>query len=279
MRRLAAATTALAVALVSPGAHAAGEPGEVLFREGREALAAGDERHACEKFADAVALGEAFGPLANLGACKERSGDWTAAWALYERASRVARPESLAFAREARARAAGRIALVQIRATNSMDHVEVDGAALDPSQLVHPLRPGRHRLVLSRGTDHATLVREFAAGESSTWELPSLERRGRSAVGPALTIGGAAMVALGLVAAAVALSGREAASSCLRDASDRRTCPSAGTADEAARAKTFANLATIGVVGGLAVGGVGVGFWLARDSRATATGFGVSGAF
>jgi hypothetical protein len=264
------------------GMHAsaeAGEPAEVLFREGRAALAAGEDRRACELFEHAVALGEAFGPLANLGACMERRAEWALAWSLFDRAGRVARPEMVAFADEAKARAAARIALVRLPASSGT--LELDGKPVDPNQAIHALLPGRHLLRVSLGGAAATDARAFVAGEQTTWLPPPISKpTGRSIVGPTMTFGGGALVVLGLVAGAVALGGRDAAATCVRESGDRRACPSSDAAGQATRAKTFANLATVGVLSGLAIGGVGVAFWATRDTHAnTGAMLTLSGAF
>src|SRR5262245_19238484 len=52
---------------------------ETLFREGREALARGDNTTACAKFAESVRHTRRPGPLLNLAQCDEQRGDIVAA--------------------------------------------------------------------------------------------------------------------------------------------------------------------------------------------------------
>ncbi len=61
---------------------------EVLFEQGREAMAAGDYDEACAKFEASMALDSAPGTLMNLGNCEEQRGNIASAWERYVAAQR-----------------------------------------------------------------------------------------------------------------------------------------------------------------------------------------------
>lgn len=76
----------LAVLLGSTAAaHAqpAGAQAEVLFREGRDALAAGRVAEACSAFEQSQKLEPAVTTLLNLAGCRERQGQLATAWGLF----------------------------------------------------------------------------------------------------------------------------------------------------------------------------------------------------
>src|SRR5690606_14140042 len=58
----------------------------VLFREGRDALAAGRTEEACAKFAESHRLDPAAGTLINWAACEEKLGRLASAWEKWQRA-------------------------------------------------------------------------------------------------------------------------------------------------------------------------------------------------
>jgi hypothetical protein len=70
---LFASTSAQAQAGDAPAA-------EVLFREGRRALDAGNDQEACQKFAESERLDPAAGTLMNLATCEERLKKLAGAW-------------------------------------------------------------------------------------------------------------------------------------------------------------------------------------------------------
>jgi hypothetical protein len=80
---------------VSP-AHAqpAGAEAEVLFRQGRDLMAAGKLAEACNAFAESQKLEPAITTLLNLAGCREKLGQIATAWGLFLDAERQTRSAS-----------------------------------------------------------------------------------------------------------------------------------------------------------------------------------------
>lgn len=85
--------TALLVLLLSSTSHAqpAGAQAEVLFRQGRELLAAGKTAEACDAFEQSQKLEPAVTTLMNLAACREKNGQLATAWGHFLDAERQTR--------------------------------------------------------------------------------------------------------------------------------------------------------------------------------------------
>ena len=82
--------------LTTIGAHAvlaqpAGAGAEVLFRQGRELMAAGKLAEACAAFAESQKLDPAVTTLLNLGACRENNRQLATAWGVFLDAERETR--------------------------------------------------------------------------------------------------------------------------------------------------------------------------------------------
>src|SRR5580704_6931738 len=92
MARVALCASAIAAALlVARGALAdAIDPAaaEVLFRQAREKIVAGDYGGACPLFKESLRLDPAPGTLLNLAECEERIGRLASAWEHFERLER-----------------------------------------------------------------------------------------------------------------------------------------------------------------------------------------------
>jgi hypothetical protein len=89
MKRAIAVVFALwsSVALAQP----AGAQAEVLFRRGRDLLAAGQIAEACSAFEDSQNLEPAVTTLLNLAGCRERFGQLATAWGMFLDAARQTR--------------------------------------------------------------------------------------------------------------------------------------------------------------------------------------------
>lgn len=87
----------IAVALATSSA-AFGEPAaaqaEVLFRQGRDLMAAGKIAEACSAFAESQKLEPAVTTLLNLAGCREKQGELATAWGLFLDAERQTRSAS-----------------------------------------------------------------------------------------------------------------------------------------------------------------------------------------
>lgn len=72
-------------------AQPAGAQAEMLFRQGRELLAAGKVAEACTAFEESQRLDPATTTLLNLAACREKNGQLATAWGLFLEAERQTR--------------------------------------------------------------------------------------------------------------------------------------------------------------------------------------------
>jgi hypothetical protein len=161
--------------------------GEVLFREGRRLLKAGEIEPACAKLAESHRLDPAVGTLANLAECEERLGRTASAW---EHWGRVA--EQLPAADPRRIAAIKRAAELEkqlARLTIELDPVLVlvappglaisrDGVVLGAASLglALPLDPGPHKVTVS-APDHDPETHEVVIE-------PQEQRRLRVTLGP-----------------------------------------------------------------------------------------------
>src|SRR5262252_6626857 len=72
-------------------AQPAGAQAEVLFRQGRDLLAAGKIAEACSTFEESQKLEPAVTTLLNLAGCRERLGQLATAWGMFLDAARQTR--------------------------------------------------------------------------------------------------------------------------------------------------------------------------------------------
>lgn len=89
MRLLAIA--ALLLSSSSAFAQSAGAQAEILFRQGRDLLAAGKIAEACTSFQESQKLEPTLSTLLNLAACREKNGQLATAWGLFLDAERQTR--------------------------------------------------------------------------------------------------------------------------------------------------------------------------------------------
>jgi hypothetical protein len=80
----------IVLAATAAGVHAepAGAQAEVLFRKGRELIAAGHVAEACAAFEQSQKLEPAVSTLLNLASCREKNGQLATAWGLFLDAER-----------------------------------------------------------------------------------------------------------------------------------------------------------------------------------------------
>jgi tetratricopeptide (TPR) repeat protein len=98
MRSASVLRGSLALALVASSVRAfaqpAGAQAEVLFRQGRELMAAGKLAEACAAFEESQKLEAATTTLLNLANCRELNGQLATAWGLFLDAMRQTRGAS-----------------------------------------------------------------------------------------------------------------------------------------------------------------------------------------
>ncbi len=166
----------LSLSLGSVPARAAGpDPAaaDVLFRQGRRALLAGDLAAACAMFRESYERDPSPGALLNLGDCEERRGDLASAWQRFRQLEEVlpTTDERQPVAARRAALLARRVPYLRIvhdrlppEAVISRDGIDVRPESLD---LAVPVDPGKHT-VLVRVPGHLarSIDVSLAEGES-----------------------------------------------------------------------------------------------------------------
>lgn len=287
---LALAPTVAAAQPASDSAAAA----EKLFREGREALAAGRLDEACPKLAESHRLDPGVGALLNLGDCYVRANKVASAWATYNEAETLARRqgqrERAAFSAARAEELLSRLPYLTIRLTAPPKDATVkrDGAAVGAAALATaiPVDPGTHVVEISApGYRSRRETVTLAAGERREVVVPALvalpappppapppEAKG-SPLRTAgwITLGtGAAVAVSGLVVGGFAKLKNDDARDNHCSAVD---CEPAGV-DAIRSAKTLADVSTALVIGGGAVAAGGLVLVLVAprgERRVTAT--------
>jgi hypothetical protein len=147
---------------------------EVLFREGRTLVVAGDYPHACPKFAESLRLDYAPGTLLNLADCEEHTGRIATAWAHFRDLSTElpSTDERQPMAAQ-RARALEpRLPHLTVRSSTALRHgtkvmrddVELGQESLD---VALPVDPGMHIVVVNDGDRERSRVQvEVGEGQS-----------------------------------------------------------------------------------------------------------------
>jgi hypothetical protein len=129
----------LAVLVATARAQPAGAQAEVLFRQGRDLMAAGKYAEACAAFEESQKLDPVVTTLLNLASCREKNGQLATAWGLYleaERKTRGASDDKLhAVALDHASKLEARVSKLTINVTadSKLDRLEVlrDGQAVD----------------------------------------------------------------------------------------------------------------------------------------------------
>lgn len=168
---------------------------EVLFREGKKLLAAGDVAGACAKLAESNRLETSSGTLINLADCHQKQGKTASAWGEFLTASRVAKAQGQTQrSDEAKKRAAqleARLSYVVVKIAERVPNLKVerDGELVeDPSLGTKlPIDPGRHVLSAS-APGHKPWTKTFevkASGDLQEIVVPKLEQDPSATVAPA----------------------------------------------------------------------------------------------
>ena len=148
------------------------------FREGREALKAGNYDVACAKFRVSEDAEPSSGARLNLGDCALRRSQYVEAEKLYRGAAGLAEGEKRAFAeqRAVAARAlAGMLRIRWARNTPAAGRVELDDTVIEvPGEVA--LNPGRHVIrTVARGYSAAPQTVMIAGGGTALIELAEME--------------------------------------------------------------------------------------------------------
>ena len=234
--------------LQCPEAHADPAAAEALFQEGRTLLGRGELTAACEKLEASHALEPSAGTLLNLAACRLRQGRTATAWAHFVSAEHLAqsqsRPQQAVEAKRRASELESRLSTLTVLAPAAPSGLEVRRAGqlvlaasfgtpvpVDPGLVVvEASAPGYEavRLELTIGTsaDHRTLeipkLRKVAAVDSalSTAHAQDVESplpRASTALPWAIGgVGGAALVAGGVLGALALSSNTQAVEACNR---------------------------------------------------------------
>jgi len=259
---------------------------EVLFRDGRALMAAGDLGAACPKFAESNRIDPKLGTLMNLALCHEKSGRTATAWAEYTQAVGLARRagqtdrEKVALARVAELEPTlPRVAIdadPKSGAVVALDDQPVGPAAYGTPIPVDPgahvlrasadgMKPFERSFRVEKGAPVTTLKVPALEPASSTAPEPqtALEAPPASSAAPAssttraagFVVGGVGVVLAGLGAyfGAAAFSEKNtAANNCYPT-----SCTPTGTSATNAM-RTDETLSTIGVAVGLGALGAGL---------------------
>jgi hypothetical protein len=131
---------------------------EVLFRDGRSLIVAGDYSAACPKFAESLRLDRAPGTLLNLADCEEHLGHLATAWVYFHDLSRevASSDERQAIAAQRSANLERRLPYLTVRWWDGLTpgmRVTRDGVVLGRASfdIAFPVDPGKHIIVVSDG--------------------------------------------------------------------------------------------------------------------------------
>ncbi len=277
---------------------------EVMFREAKRLLDAGDVEHACKAFEESLRLdgGAAVGTRYNLAGCYEKQGRTASAWAMFLNAAvGAAKRGEKEREKSANDRAAAlepRLVRLRIVLTGETKlasfKVFRDDTAVSDGQLGLPIPvdPGKHtvRAEAEGRKAFVTDVNVEGDGNTITVKVPPLESEGGAPATPKTTIAtvaapktpersaqrplGFAALGLGgalLVGGGVFLGMRQSTISDL-DAvcgPDRKSCPP-DAASTVSSGHTYTTLSAVGFIGGAALVATGVVLVLTAKSGSEA---------
>lgn len=271
-RSVLSATLLLLMALPFPAQAQQESPGEVLFREGREALRRNELDLACSKFRESYQLERALGPLLNHARCEENRGKLVSARELWLEAVKKSEAGSEPWQvadEHARALEAviPRVSIRLAAGTPADTRVEIDGVQVSLASGAVGVDPGPHVVVGRHGSQEDR--RSLTAERGGSYELelnlagatsppPSVSERDGPAAGwlAGWVVGGVGVLSLGgFVATGVVILNKSSEWS--DQGCDQRERDEASCADIKASAGLFAaNGVTLGV--GLAALGTGI---------------------
>jgi hypothetical protein len=297
MKHVGVVILMLAATAVVRAEPAAGAQAEVLFRQGRDLLAAGHVPEACAAFEQSQKLEAAITTLLNLASCREKNGQLATAWGLFLEAERLTHTAADAPTQQLHGVAQDRAAKLEPRVSKLTIGVasHIDGlviargseklASITWNQAL-PIDGGTYTIT-ARAPGYAPWSTQVTIGvesDTQTVDVPPLAARPQSALrahAVPLALGGGALV-LGAIGVAFEVS----AESTYNDAKASANNPSRG--------ESLYNSANSDrhIAQGFAVGGAlcaGAALWVylhgrrAEDNRtaviATPAGIGVAGSF
>jgi hypothetical protein len=191
------ATTGV-LALHGPGRAQSAEA-EVLFREGRKQIKAGNLNAGCDKLAASERLETSVGTLLNLGDCREKLGKLASAWAAFRKAEAIATRagddgKRRAEARRRAARLEPNLANLVIQVDRRIDGMVVrrDGMVVDAAawNTAVPVDPGNYAIVVEAPGRVAwrTTVPIAARTRRQVVAVPELERAPLAEPAPAVAL-------------------------------------------------------------------------------------------
>lgn len=160
---------------------------EMLYRQARDFMAAGNYAEACPKFAESHRLDPATGTLLNLASCHEQQGKLATAWLEYSDAALAARrdgrPDRVEFAQQRQALLEPKLShLTLVLPTEADDpalELELDGTRIGRAVLnmPTPVDPGKHTVkAKAPGKKPWLQVIEIGAvADRQTVTIPKLE--------------------------------------------------------------------------------------------------------
>lgn len=294
----------------SARAQPANVEAEALFREGRRLLKEGNLAEACEKLEASARLDESVGTLLNVGDCREKNGQLATAWAAFLKAASAAHIKHDDREAVARQRAAGlepRLSYLTISVPEAsrVDGLAItrDGAPIDPALWnqgvpvdagiyeVGGSAPGHEpwstRVVFRSEAEKQSVevprfkpLRELAVATRVPAPAPHVDEEEREDAPPPSRFTALRKVSLGT--AAVGLVGIAGGIRWWLEAKDlerqsNQVCPGTVCSDphalslnHSARQDALASEVMFGV-GGAAIAGAAVMWWLGAPATVTAT--------
>jgi len=274
-------------------AQPAGAQAEVLFRQGRDLLAAGKVAEACSAFEESQRLDAAMTTLLNLAGCREKLGQLATAWGLFLDAARQSRSSTDAASRQLHAVAETRAKKLEPRVSrltiNVPQQSQIDGLAItrgtDRISAVMwnralPVDGGTYTVTAHApgSSSWSTQITVAVESDTKTIEIPDLRNlprdltksAGRSDHSPAPSRTSGKVVSLVVGAGALALLGTglgfELWAESRYDAAKSELTSQARRDSLYNAANTRRYVAEALAVGGLAAGGAAVWLYL-RDGK------------
>ncbi|MFT3691590.1 MAG: hypothetical protein QM831_00505 [Kofleriaceae bacterium] len=265
---------------------------EKLFRDGREALKAGELAKACDAFAASSRLGPSVGAFLNLGDCRAKLGQVATAWGAFVEAGRLAKKlgddgraqEALRRATELEAQLS--YITLEITARLPGEIITRDGVELDAFAWGQPFAtdPGKHTFVAT-APNYQPVTIEISvdkAKDRKTVKIPALVEIPRqtrivtkTSVTPTFTrlrVGAVIAGGIGVIAGGVGLG--YAIDAKILDNRAHDKCPDAtmchdqGASDDSKTAAHRANIATGFAIGSGVAVATGVVLWFVGKPHA-----------
>jgi hypothetical protein len=299
--KLLVAIAATAV-LLAPSARAdsdAQATAELLFQQGKAAMAAGNTGEACPKFEESYRLDKAGGTLQNLAFCYESAGRWASAYARYQellamsKAATPPRPDRVQLAEEHIKKLSTFLTrlvitvlkdaqtpgiVVKVRAVEYKEIAWSSGIVLDPGPYEVEIsapgkKPTRVNVVMDERKDAAIIIPKLEDLPAPKGDAAKVDPHPTRTLGLIVGASGIAVLATGGVFGGLMLQSRhEATATCANSACTNDTAglarltTSHGQSNDA---RTFATVADVLLpVGAVALGAGAYLFFRGPQERA-----------